>query len=735
MSNRTSQKSESWSGFRIDERRCLAIVAGGIIFALVFAGLALRFFRLSELPPALGNDEAAHGIDALEVLKGKHALFFPRNEGREGMAIYLVALAITFLGRTILAVRLPMALASSVTIVVVFWLGWILFEQDEKNGRSEPWRGLFVGSVAAGLMAISIGQVFLGRIAFRANLLPLFLTLCIALFWLGWRQRNWWQIALAGTCAGLLPYTYISARIVPFLFLIFGLTFLLPVETLTREKVRGVLPWIVLFLGVAGLVAAPILIHFALHPEHFSSRSNYLWILDQETGFLASLKALVGNTWQYLSIFGFRDQDNWAPDFFGHFILFPHEASFFWLGTCIALWRWGRNPAYRLLLLWVVVLCLPSVLSQIGGFHSLRTVRMVGAVPAIYLLTAIGLWESVQFLRVRLSSVHGTGLAIAAAIIVSGGIVIQGVVNYRTYFHEWGKLAELHGTAGSEWTDLALWLNGRQTSSDTVYLIPSFSSWRFSLNFLYQGAGPVRIVDARKPDLAAEMEVALAEQRSEDIVKVVEWNTNSYWIVDDAEAFSFLLGKYGRHLNSERFADFQIHTYTNISRESPWTFYDYLEPLKVRYDGGITLTGYALGQGENQLPSRQLVSLGEDRLLWAFLNWQIEQETEVRYAVSLRLYNEEGERVYQEDDMIWNLRNQAPTSNWTKNESADSLFYLEIPSVLASGSYDLRLVVYDFETLIPTVEIDVWQPEVTLARLHLSFPPSATAQIEQKIGR
>ena len=30
------------------------------------------------------------------------------------------------------------------------------------------------------------------------------------------------------------------------------------------------------------------------------------------------------------------------------------------------------------------------------------------------------------------------------------------------------------------------------------------------------------------------------------------------------------------------------------------------------------------------------------------------------------------------------------------------------------------MVVYDFETLVPTVEIGVWEPEVTLARLRLA---------------
>jgi len=36
------------------------------------------------------------------------------------------------------------------------------------------------------------------------------------------------------------------------------------------------------------------------------------------------------------------------------------------------------------------------------------------------------------------------------------------------------------------------------------------------------------------------------------------------------------------------------------------------------------------------------------------------------------------------------------------------------------GLYDLRLTVYNAETLIPTVEIDVWEPELVLARVYLA---------------
>ena len=197
------------------------VVTGVVLLALTLAVLALRFHRLNEIPPGLNFDEAAHGVDALRVLQGRHAAFFPGNYGREGLIVYAITLTTSLLRRSVLAVRLPTALASAGTVFVVFWLGQILFGRDEE-GQATPWRGLFVGSIGAGLLAVSVDHTVQGRVAYRAAFLPLFLCLCLALLWEGWRQRSWWRVVLGGVCAGLMPYTYISARFTPFLFLLFG---------------------------------------------------------------------------------------------------------------------------------------------------------------------------------------------------------------------------------------------------------------------------------------------------------------------------------------------------------------------------------------------------------------------------------------------------------------------------------------------------------------------------------
>ena len=150
--------------------------------------------------------------------------------------------------------------------------------------------------------------------------------------------------------------------------------------------------------------------------------------------------------------------------------------------------------------------------------------------------------------------------------------------------------------------------------------------------------------------------------------------------------------------------------------------YKQLEPLTVQYDGDINLMGFALGQGEEQLSSRQLLSPERDRALWMVLLWETNLNTDTDFAISLRLYNSEGGMSYQMDDVLGNV-NHSRTSLWPANEPVETLHYLDFPADLQPGEYELRLIVYSTETQIPTVEIGVWEPELLLARLRLDESP------------
>ena len=691
-------------------------MTAGIVVALVLAVTMLRLYRLSELPPGLDAGEAANGRDALRVLAGEHAVFFPEKfRGREGMAMYAIAAAIHFMGQTALAIRLPSALASAGAVLALFWLGRILFGRDERNGEPTPWRGVFVGGVAAGLMAVSLVQTIVGRTGFRTTLLPLFLCLCLALVWEGWRRRSWRWVLLGAVCAGLLPYTYIPARLVPFLFLLLGLTFLLPIGSFTKKQIRAELPWATLLLVVSVTVAAPILIYFVLNPDHFFSRSNEVYLLEPGRFEGSRLRVLLRNAWEHLLVFGFRGDPIWRHSYASKPMLNAWEAVFFWLGAAMAAWRWQSRPSYRLLLLWLTLLSIPAVLA----FDVPPSVmRMIGAAPAAYLLIGVGLWEAFRFLEARFSWGNGTGAAVAVGALACGMILLQGGLTYRDYFHKWGNARETSKAYQLVWADLARALSVQPAEAGAVYLVPGFQK-HHAFSYLYQGDSPAHIFYMDSPGLAQEVHSALAAVEEVSTVKVVAWNYVNNWVEDDIGRFDFLLTKYGRRADSEEIGDFQLHNYTDISLKRPWAFYEELEPLEIRYDGGIDLLGAALGQGEAQLSSEEM-ALARGLSMWGVLQWQTDPGLAIDYAISLRLYTEAGEIVHQEDSVLWKATNHSPTSYWAPDEMVETLFRFDIPAELPPGDFELRMVVYDFETQTPTVQRELWEPEVTLARLRLA---------------
>lgn len=142
----------------------------------------------------------------------------------------------------------------------------------------------------------------------------------------------------------------------------------------------------------------------------------------------------------------------------------------------------------------------------------------------------------------------------------------------------------------------------------------------------------------------------------------------------------------------------------------------------VNYDGGIDLLGFALEQGEDRLSTQGTVTLRQDQTLWVGMRWRILSPLHVDFAVSLRIHDQSGNRVHQQDEVLTDAESSV-TSQWLAQEPVDTWFELEFPPDSPPGVYELRLVVYDIESLTPTVEIDVWEPDVLLARLRWDERP------------
>ncbi len=160
-----------------------------------------------------------------------------------------------------------------------------------------------------------------------------------------------------------------------------------------------------------------------------------------------------------------------------------------------------------------------------------------------------------------------------------------------------------------------------------------------------------------------------------------------------------------------------------------WTHYAQLESLSVNYDSGISLVGAAVGVEEVQFSTTELIEIEENRSIWIALQWQDRVDSETAYATSLRLHaaGSEGTWVFQEDTNLWRQVDGQGVGQGVGQGAAawshttiDSLVHLSLPPELPAGEYELRLVLYDAETLETVVQDGTWEPELLLARLKLN---------------
>ena len=380
-------------------------------------------------------DEATDGLDALDVLAGRGAIFFPANFGREGLHIWLVAGMFRLIGVAPLALRLPSALAGILTALATYWLGremiryWVLGIGDCRREPVAPERTETPVSnpqylipllplLAALYLAASYWHIHFSRFGIRGVFTPFCGALAFAAFWrcvnrageqggrgagepaptpapphlhtpaLGW-------FALSGFSLGLATHFYTAARFFPvFLGGFLVLQAIIAVASGRREEALLVRHFqgIVLLYAVAALVFAPLGVYFLQHPGSFSQRAGEVIAFNDASPLARMGQAAVANVLQFF-VPGRGDMDQFY-NLPGRAVFDPLTAALALIGVAALLWRW-RQPAALFLLTWFGALLLPSFLAT-DRFPTLP--RVLGVIPGVYFFTAIGLLTVVSAL-------------------------------------------------------------------------------------------------------------------------------------------------------------------------------------------------------------------------------------------------------------------------------------------------------------------------------------------------
>jgi 4-amino-4-deoxy-L-arabinose transferase-like glycosyltransferase len=416
---------------------------------VVILAAVLRFWQLGKLPPGLYRDEAFNGLDALDVLDGQHALFFPANNGREPAYIYLTALCVSLFGRTALAIRLGAAVTGTLTTLLVYKLG-------------KTWYGRSPALFAAFTWAVTLWPVHLSRIGLRPILLAPFLA---ATFWLGtlaYRRQKGWLWLIAGLAYGAAFYTYLAVRFTP-VWLLALAAFLI-----WRGQRQRLWPGAAWF----GLGTAVTLTPFALlviqQPDILLGRTGQVSILNTAVNDGNLWETLGQHVWQALGMFLWRGDtilrhNPAGRPVFDWFMALPFLIG---LGWCMKNWR---RPAAMALLLWTAFMLGPTILAA----DTPHFLRASGLLPGIVLLPAIGLAQFGQWKRLPRPWPQ------AAVVLLAAGSLVLTVRDYTEY----GRSPDTGYLFEAAATDLAGQINNERVGT-AVFLDERYWSGWPSLSFL-----------------------------------------------------------------------------------------------------------------------------------------------------------------------------------------------------------------------------------------------------------
>ncbi len=380
----------------------------------------------------------------------------------------------------------------------------------------------------------------------------------------------------------------------------------------------------------------------------------------------------------------------------------------------VSLWGYSHQWLWTVLLIAIIGLTFPFIFSATSPRHrTKRTIALsslispVSLLP-IWLLGGLGLYYIAVLDRgafnVRYSSFITPplylllGMALAnwarlwrPLLVVGLGLLLIGVVPaIRADLYESRYAREDVG-------DLTDWLRQEAGSNDLVLVDQKypfgFYYKRYAIDASQTPAGPE----------AAPARYLFVDVNTLDQV-LTEWAGKAkrvYWVqwfesdTDPRHAVRFLLDIYGERAGKRTFQGYEVDWWTltpptTFALPSTWI------ERTLRFADAVQTTDLAF-------PSQ--VALGAK--LPVAIRWQrvpggvVDRPLKARIA----LYDAADNRLAQADERLLNDRHRLPTE-WSEGEQPLNLYLLELPKGLAAGNYELRLLVYDAETLEPFSFLD-----------------------------
>ncbi|HET6824152.1 MAG TPA: glycosyltransferase family 39 protein [Anaerolineales bacterium] len=449
-----------------------------LLLVVLLLAFAVRTIDLINHPYPWSGDEASIGSEANRILNGEVTNFFETGwSSQPNWSFFPTAITELIVGKNILAVRIPSALAGTLAVLFVYLAARELF-----NPTIALMAGVFLATLPY--------HVHFSRIGVH-NVVESVMSALI--FWLIARAmktddpRYYYS---AGAVGGLCIYTYAGTRLA---LILGGLAILF---LIIRQRSYLYSHWKHLIAFAAGIVvsAAPQAAFFARHPDIFIGRFGQEGILFN--GWLTQQVVQTGKTvWEILlSQFTRTFMVFIASPAPGNFFNSPVPyltilgSILFLLGMGYAL-AFGLKPRHFILLIWFWTVIL------FGGVLTMNppaNTRLLMTAPAVALLMALGAYKVIEYLqRFRI---------LPERFIAPIFILIAGVVSYQNvsfYMGEYKTNNYFHDANGEYAMEIALMAKERGKD---------FQIFNLSTPRIYSGFPTFAFIapDNPRADLSAE---------------------------------------------------------------------------------------------------------------------------------------------------------------------------------------------------------------------------------------
>jgi len=451
-----------------------------LILAILAIAVFFRFYNLADVPPGLYPDVAINGHDALQALKTHNfKLFYPENNGREGLFINLIAFSFWLFGPSIWAIKIVPALFGSLTVLGLYFLTRQLFIYLHKKAADK------IALLATFFLAISFWHVNFSRLGFRAIMVPFFLVWSFYfLFKLIYHLENSLHVSrakvlsfslLGGLFFGLGFHTYIAFRIAPLILIPIGLfafinyyrafriyqghKFTIKESFVQSYFKDGWFGWDLFFVAIV-LAALPMIIYFWQHPADFIGRTSQISIMSSAQPAKEFAVSAIKTVGQFIAVGDHNARHNipGSPQIFWSLIpLFVIGLSYS-VGQIFKADNWRQKDFNSLqthftLLFWWGAMLMPSILTIEGIPHALRS---IGSIPPSYIFVGLGGYFIIKLFQ---NIVKKPIILKTFTVFLFLGLTFLVFIEFRRYFIIWGQNSETRGAFTQIYVNQANYLN------------------------------------------------------------------------------------------------------------------------------------------------------------------------------------------------------------------------------------------------------------------------------------